>query len=822
MEQATLDSVAVTKEQILIDYRIAWESRHASLLARKEVFMGKAKFGITGDGKELAQIALARAFRKGDWRSGYYRDQTVVAALGELTWQQYFAQIYAHTDLEAEPNTGGRMMNGHYATRHLDEQGHWLPQTPRYNNASDISPTAGQIPRSIGLGYASKLYRQNPDLQQFSDFSIQGNEVCFATIGDASTSEGMFFEAINAAGVLQIPVVFSVWDDGYGISVPIRYQTTKESISEALAGFQRTAEKPGLEIITVKGWDYPGLVEAYQKASELARTQHVPCLVHVQEVTQPQGHSTSGSHERYKSKERLEWEVEMDCNRQFRQWILENGYATEAELTAIENEAAKVAKVGRDAAWQAYLASLKPDFDAAMELLAQAARESRSGEEVMALRSALQKTQNPLRSDVIEAVKQAIRALRFEETPTKPLLIDWINRTKHENWVRFNTFLYSQSDESPLRVTPVAPQYAEDAPFLDGREILNKNFEALFAQDPRIFAIGEDVGKIGDVNQGMAGLQAKFGELRVTDTGIRESTIIGQGIGTALRGLRPIVEVQYVDYMLYTLATLSDDLACLHYRTAGGQKAPVIVRTRGHRLEGVWHSGSPMAVLLHALRGMHMIVPRNLTQAAGFYNTLLRGDDPALVVEPLNMYRSKERLPTNLGDFCLPLGHPEILREGRDLTIVTYGSMCRIVLEAAEQLAQVGIEAEVIDVQTLIPFDLPHMVAESVQKTNRLLVADEDMPGGASAFMLHKILDEQKVFRFLDSEPRTMSAHPHRPAYTTDGDYFSKPNTEDVFDVAYEMLHECDPRRYPALGYEISDWSFSGSRWWKENDSVQE
>lgn len=818
MKEAALDHLSLTKELILADYRTVWESRHVSLLARKEVFMGKAKFGVTGDGKELAQVAMAHAFRKGDWRSGYYRDQTVVAALGELTWQQYFAQLYAHTDIDAEPNTGGRMMNGHYATRHLDERGHFLPQTTRYNNASDISPTAGQIPRAVGLGYASRLFRENPGLQYLTDFSDHGNEVCFATIGDASTSEGMFLEAINAAGVLQIPVIFSVWDDGYGISVPIRYQTTKESISEALAGYQRTDEKPGLEIITVKGWDYIRLIEAYRKASFLARTEHVPSLVHVEEVTQPQGHSSSGSHERYKSRERLAFEVEMDCNRQFRLWILENGYATAEELDAVEAEAAKTARTARDLAWKAYLESLRPDLDSALEGMARAARDSRAGDDILAIRAHLQKLQNPLRSDVIEAVKQTVRTLRFEEIPAKQVLVDWLNRTKHENWKRFNTFLYSQSDESPLRVPVVPPVYEADSPMLDGREIINRNFDALLARDPRIFAIGEDVGKIGDVNQGMAGLQAKFGELRVTDTGIRESTIIGQGIGAALRGLRPVVEVQYVDYMLYPLATLSDDLACLHYRTAGGQKAPVIVRTRGHRLEGVWHSGSPMAVLLHALRGMHMVVPRNLTQAAGFYNTLLRGDDPALVIEPLNGYRIKEPLPSNLGEFCLPLGEPEVLREGTDLTIVTYGSMCRIVMEAAEQLATVGIEAEVIDAQTLIPFDLHHRILASVQKTNRLLVTDEDMPGGASAFMLHKILDEQKAFRWLDADPQTLTAHPHRPAYTTDGDYFSKPNTEDIFDVAYAMLHESDPRRYPSLGYEISDWSFSGSRWWKAQE----
>ncbi|MFT4030889.1 MAG: thiamine pyrophosphate-dependent enzyme [Siphonobacter sp.] len=818
MEEATLDNIALTKEQVLTDYRLAWESRHASLLVRKEVFMGKAKFGIAGDGKELAQIALVRAFRKGDWRSGYYRDQTVVAALGELSWQEYFAQLYAHTDVEAEPNTGGRMMNGHYATRLLDEQGQWMPQTTQHNIASDISPTAGQMPRSIGLGYASKLYRANPQLHAFTNFSISGNEVCFTTIGDASTSEGMFLEAINAAGVLQIPVIFSVWDDGYGISVPTIYQTTKESISEALAGYQRTAEKPGLEIFTVKGWDYPGLLEAYQKAAELARTEHIPSLIHVQEVTQPQGHSSSGSHERYKSKERLAWETEMDCNRQFRLWILANGFAEAEELDSIEAQALKTAKAARDAAWKAYNDSLKPDFDSAIEAITLAARESKNSEEILAIRADLQRTSNPVRSNVIEAVKKTVRVLRFEAVQSKQLLMHWLDRTKHENWKRFNTFLYSQAADSPLRVEVVPPVYEDDAPRIDGREIINKNFEALFQKIPQLFAIGEDVGKIGDVNQGMAGLQEKFGEIRVTDTGIREMTIIGQGIGTALRGLRPIVEIQYVDYILYALATLSDDLACLHYRTAGGQKAPVIVRTRGHRLEGVWHSGSPMAVLLHALRGMHVIVPRNLTQAAGFYNTLLRGADPALVIEPLNAYRNKEQLPSNLGDFCLPLGQPEILREGTDLTIVTYGSMCKIVLEGAAQLAKVGIETEVIDVQTLIPFDLNHVIGKSVQKTNRLLVTDEDMPGGASAFMLHKILDEQKVFRWLDSDPQTMTAHPHRPAYTTDGDYFSKPNTEDVFDVAYAMMHESDPGRYPALGYEISDWSFSGSRWWKVNN----
>jgi pyruvate/2-oxoglutarate/acetoin dehydrogenase E1 component/TPP-dependent pyruvate/acetoin dehydrogenase alpha subunit len=809
------EGIALSREQVLRDYRLAWESRHASLLVRREVFAGKAKFGIAGDGKELAQIALARHFRPGDWRSGYYRDQTMMAALDQLTWTQFFAQLYAHTDITAEPNTGGRMMNGHYATRLLDERGQWLDQTLRKNTASDISPTAGQIPRSLGLAYASKLYRHNPELTALSSFSRGGNEICFATIGDASTSQGMFFETMNAAGVLQVPLLMSVWDDGYGISVPVEYQTTKGSISKALAGLQRTDDEPGVELFCVKGWDYVALLETYQRAAQLCREQHVPCLVHVEEVTQPQGHSSSGSHERYKSKERLAWEAEYDCNRQFRRWILENGTATADELDAIEAEAAKTAKTARDTAWKEFNESLRPDYERALDLLRQAAEHSAAASEIQAIRTQLQQTPNPLRSDAIAAIKQVVRLMRFEESAEKDALVTWLDRTKTENWTRFNSYLYSQSDESPLRVEAVPAQYADDAPLLDGREVINKNFEALFARDPRVFALGEDVGKIGDVNQGMAGLQAKFGELRVTDTGIRETTIIGQGIGAALRGLRPITEIQYVDYLLYALPTLSDDLACLHYRTAGGQKAPLIIRTRGHRLEGVWHSGSPMGVIVHSLRGIHVGVPRNLTQAAGMYNTLLRGDDPALIVEPLNGYRLKERLPSNLGDFCVPLGEPEVLREGTDLTIVTYGSMCRIVLDAAEQLAKVGIECEVIDVQTLIPFDLNHRVLESIRKTSRLLVTDEDMPGGATGFILHKILDEQDAWRWLDSAPRTLTARPHRPAYTTDGDYFSKPNVENVFDAAYELLHEANPQQYPWMyqnwgSFRVSSRTFQG------------
>lgn len=791
--------IALTRQEILRDYRLACESRQCSLLVRREVFAGRAKFGIYGDGKELAQLALARAARRGDWRSGYYRDQTFVVAVGDLTWEQYFAQLYGHTDVTADPHAGGRMMNGHYATRVLDEQGHWRNQLQTINSAGDISPTAGQIPRAVGLGYASKLYRQNPALATFTQFSDHGNEVCFATIGDASTAQGMFFEAINAAGVLQIPVVFSVWDDGYGISVPVELQTTKGSISKALAGFQRTDDEPGFEIFTVKAWDYLALIETYDRATRLARTEHVPCLVHVEEMTQPQGHSSSGSHERYKTKERLEWEKEFDCNAHFRRWILQNGYATDDDLTAIEEAAVKTARQARQAAWNAYLASMKDDYDEAVTLLGQAATDFPALGEIKAAADELRTAQNPIRHDAVAAVKKAIRALRLTDSPAKKALVGWLKRAETENWNRFHSYLYSQSDESPLRVPPVPATYADDAPVVDGREIINLAFDAILARDPRVFILGEDVGQIGDVNQTLHDLQRKYGDLRLTDTGIRETTIIGQGIGAALRGLRPVVEVQYLDYILYPFATLSDDLACLHYRTVGGQKAPVIVRTRGHRLEGVWHSGSPIGLILNGLRGLVVCVPRNMTQAAGMYNTLLRGDDPALVIESLNGYRLKERVPENLADFCLPLGEPEVLREGDDLTIVTYGSMCRIVLEAAEALAAVGIRAEVIDAQTLLPFDLHFRILESVKKTNRLLVADEDMPGGGSAFILHKILDEQGAWRWLDSAPQTLTAKPHRPAYTTDGDYFSKPNAEEVFDVAYALLHEADPTRFPAL-----------------------
>ncbi len=760
---------------------------------------GRAKFGIFGDGKELAQLAAARAFDRGDFRSGYYRDQTFVAALGELRWSEFFAQLYAHTDLAADPNTAGRSMNGHFATRWLDDQGQWRNQTELYNSVCDIAPTAGQLPRAIGLAYASKLFRNNHALDGMTNFSRQGNEIVFGTIGDASTSQGMFWESMNAAGVLQIPLLMSVWDDGYGISVPVEYQTTKGSISKALAGFQRDTYDKGFEIFTVKGWDYVALLETYQQAAHICRTQHVPVLVHVQELTQPQGHSTSGSHERYKSKERLAWEAQHDCNLTFRQWILENGYATNEELESIEADAKEVAKKARISAWNAYQQSMKGDFDEAVDLLQQAARHNAKSADLMAIREELRKTPTPLRRDAVTAIRKAIRLLRTDTGTAPQLLRHWLTKTNTENEDRFSSYLYSQSPESPMLVEGVPAHYADDAPVLDGYLLMQHYFDSLFARDARLVALGEDVGQIGDVNQGFAGLQEKYGEIRITDTGIRETTIIGQGIGMAMRGLRPIVEIQYFDYIYYALATLTDDLATLHYRTKGGQKAPLIVRTRGHRLEGIWHSGSPMGTMISSLRGIHVLVPRNMTQAAGFYNTLLKGDDPGLIIESLNGYRLKEKLPDNLNEFCVPLGVPEILREGTDVTVITYGSMCRIVVEAAGQLAQIGISIEVIDVQTLLPFDVHHRLVDSIKKTNRVLFADEDVPGGASAYMMQQVVETQNAYRYLDSAPRTLSAKAHRPPYGSDGDYFSKPSVDDVVETVYAIMSETEPARFPTL-----------------------
>lgn len=798
-EAKTRYSQARVKE-ILSDYRLAVESREASIIGRKEVFMGKAKFGIFGDGKEVAQIAMAKVFRHGDFRAGYYRDQTFMFAIGELTVQQYFAQLYAHTDVEADPASGGRLMNGHYATRMLDENGKLKNLADLKNSSGDISPTAGQMPRLLGLAYASKLFRNNPQLHPLTHLSRNGNEIAFGTIGNASTSEGMFFEAINAAGVLQVPMLTSVWDDGYGISVPQEYHTTKASISKALAGFQRTADEKGLEIITVKGWDYPALIEAYEKAERICREEHVPVLLHVEALTQPQGHSTSGSHERYKSKERLAWEAEFDCNKKMREWIINDVMVLPEEVDSIEREAKLSAKQARDQAWKAFMNDITKDQVFITEMIKEALSESQEKAELEEISTELNRTINPTRLDTMKAAKKALRLLRdHPEMPSRLRLIEWVRQEEIANFDRYSSHLYSQSEESALNVPRVHPLYSEDASVVDGREVLQMCFDAALGRDPRVLAFGEDVGKIGDVNQGFAGLQQKHGELRVTDTGIRECTIIGQGIGLAMRGLRPIAEIQYLDYFIYALATLSDDLATLRYRTKGGQRAPLIIRTRGHRLEGVWHAGSPMGMILHSLRGIYVLVPRNMTQAAGFYNTMLKSDDPCLIIECLNGYRLKEKLPDNIGEFTVPLGVPEVLREGDDFTLVTYGSMCRIAMEAARALDEAGISCEVIDVQTLLPFDIHHAIVDSVKKTNRVAFADEDVPGGATSFMMQEVLEGQNAYQYLDSKPITITGKQHRPAYASDGDYFSKPNAEEIFDQIYAVMHEADPKKYPRL-----------------------
>ncbi len=807
---STLTNLSVTKEvktkfsqtkvkEILSDYRLAVESREASLIGRKEVFMGKAKFGIFGDGKEVAQIAMAKVFRKGDFRAGYYRDQTFMFAIGELTVQQYFAQLYAHTSLGADPASAGRLMNGHYATRFLDDQGRFINLTETRNSSADISPTAGQMPRLLGLAYASKLFRQNPVLQEFSSLSNKGNEIAFGTIGNASTSEGMFFEAVNAAGVLQVPMLVSVWDDDYGISVPQEYHTTKLSISKALSGFQRTATEKGFEILTVKGWDYIGLIEAYQRAEVICREEHVPVLFHVEEMTQPQGHSTSGSHERYKSKERLAWEVEHDCIRRMRQWIINEVMILPEEMDAIEKEAKASARQAKERAWKAFANDVRKDQNKVTEILESAIQQGNNSAEITSIRNDLVKAINPTRLETMRAAKKAIRYLAAGDSEAKLKLTEWLRNAETDNFDRYSSHLYSSSAESALNVDRVDAVYSDASPLVDGREVLQACFDAALARDPRVLAFGEDVGKIGDVNQGFAGLQNKHGELRVTDTGIRECTIVGQGIGVALRGLKPIAEIQYLDYLIYALPTLSDDLACLYYRTKGGQKAPLIVRTRGHRLEGVWHAGSQVGMLLSSLRGVYIISPRNMIQAAGFYNTMLRSDDPSVIIECLNGYRLKERLPDNIGEFTVPLGVPEILKSGTDVTIVTYGSMCRIVMEAAEDLERFGISCEVIDVQTLLPFDIHQSILDSVKKTNRVVFADEDVPGGATAFMMQKVMEEQGAYHYVDSKPVTITAKEHRPAYASDGDYFSKPNAEDVFEKVYKVMEEVEPTKFTPL-----------------------
>lgn len=795
----TLPDITVDTSEILGDYKLAVTSREASLIGRKEVFMGKAKFGIFGDGKEIAQIAMAKVFRNGDFRSGYYRDQTFMLAIGELTLEAYFAQLYAHTDITKDPASAGRQMNGHFATRMIDETGSLKDLTKEKNSSADISPTAGQMARLVGLAWASMLFRNNKGLKKYKHLSDSGNEVAFGTIGNASTSEGVFLEAINAAGVLQIPLVISIWDDNYGISVPQKYHTTKCSISKALAGFQRNKKEPGIEIFTVKGWDYPGLLKTYEEAATLAREQHIPVMIHVEEMTQPQGHSTSGSHERYKSKERLVWESEFDCIKKMREWIIDNGIAIESELDEIEKEAKTEAKKSRNNSWKKYLDEILEWQNEVLTFIEKAASESNQKDNLNGLKHELSSVINPVKADIIRTAKKTMRLLRFENLPVKKDLVQWIKQFEEKSFEDYSSHLYSETSKSALLVQRIAPEYIENSKIVDGRQVLQACFDHALKRDPRVFAFGEDLGKIGDVNQAFAGLQDKYGELRVIDTGIREDTIIGQGIGTAMRGLRPIAEIQYLDYIYYALQTLSDDLATLQYRTKGGQKAPLIIRTRGHRLEGIWHSGSHMGVILHSLRGIYVLVPRNMTKAAAFYNTMLKSDDPALIIECLNGYRLKEKLPENIGKITEPLGVPEVIREGTDVTIVTYGSMCRIVQEAASQLQEVGISAEIIDVQTLIPFDRHHAIVESIKKTNRVVFADEDVPGGASAYMMQKVLEEQDAFIYLDSLPVSVTAADHRPAYGSDGDYFSKPNVEQVFDKVYELMSEADPEKYPGI-----------------------
>ncbi len=786
------------KLQILHDYELAVLSRTCSLIGRKEVLTGKAKFGIFGDGKELPQLAMARAFQDGDFRSGYYRDQTFMMALGLLKPKDFFHALYATTDIEKEPMSAGKQMGAHFLTYSLNEDGSWKDLTKQKNSSADISCTAGQMPRLLGLAQASKLYRSLKGLNA-DKFSNNGNEVAWGTIGNASTSEGMFFETVNAGGVLQVPMVISIWDDGYGISVPAKYHTTKEDISKVLNGFRRNENDLGYELIKVKGWDYTALMHVYSNAADIAREEHVPVVIHVTELTQPQGHSSSGSHERYKNTERLEWEFENDCNKRFREWIITSGIATEEELYSIEKSIKNEVKLAKKEAWSEYLSEHLPLKKTLVAYLEQAAQKSENRKFITKIKNDLIAIDEPLKKDLAMAARKSLRYLIGNQSEEKLAIKNWIDNFMLQSQPKYSNNLYSELPNRATNIAAVAPAYDAETGMVDGRIILRDNFDRLLQKYPEALIFGEDSGAIGDVNQGLEGLQKKYGELRVADTGIRETTIIGQGIGMALRGLRPIAEIQYLDYIFYAMPTLTDDLACLRYRTSGKQKAPLIVRTRGHRLEGIWHSGSPMGGLVHLLRGMYILSPRNMTQAAGFYNTLMKSDEPALVIESLNGYRLKEPLPKNLGDFCTPIGVVETLKEGNDITLVSYGSTLRIVSQVAEELREVGIEAEVIDAQTLMPFDIAHDTVKSVMKTSRLLVIDEDVPGGCAAYLLNEIVEKQGGYAYLDSAPQTLTAKAHRPAYGSDGDYFSKPNAEDIFEKVYQIMHEADPEDYPKL-----------------------
>jgi pyruvate/2-oxoglutarate/acetoin dehydrogenase E1 component/TPP-dependent pyruvate/acetoin dehydrogenase alpha subunit len=785
------------RENILEDYKTAVTSRECSLLGRREVLTGKAKFGIFGDGKELPQLAWARAFKEGDFRSGYYRDQTFMMAINKLSIPQFFSGLYAHSDIEHDPMSAGKQMGGHFSTHSLDNNGNWKNLLQQKNSSADISPTAGQMPRLLGLAQASQIYRQVPNIPA-ANFSNNGNEVAWGTIGNASTSEGLFFETINAAGVLQVPMVISVWDDEYGISVHAKHQTTKESISKIVSGFQRDDEDKGYEILEVRGWDYPALVDTYERAGAIARQEHVPVIVHVTELTQPQGHSTSGSHERYKDEARLNWERANDCNLKFKEWLISQGMATREELDALDKSIKKEVRDGKKIAWNAFSKPIQTGKQEVIKLLKQIKAKSINGNFITPLIDDLLENTEPYKSDALKTARKALRYVITEEIPEKEALKQWIGNFIAKSQHDYSSHLYNETQSVATAIEEMLPEYNQEKA-VDGRVVLRDNFDAILGNHPNTLIFGEDAGAIGDVNQGLEGLQEKYGVLRVADTGIREATIIGQGIGMAMRGLRPIAEIQYLDYILYAVQILSDDLATLRYRSHGRQKAPLIVRTRGHRLEGIWHSGSQMGALIHLLRGMYILTPRNMTKAAGFYNTLLESDEPALVIECLNGYRLKEPLPSNPGKYKTPIGVVETVKEGSDITVVSYGSTLRIVEEVAQELVTVGIDIEIIDAQSLLPFDLKHDVVKSIQKTNRILVVDEDMPGGASAYLLQQILEEQNAYQYLDSKPQTLSAKAHRPAYGTDGDYFSKPSAEDIFEKIYGMMHETDPDGYPVL-----------------------
>jgi len=794
----------LTKKEILSDFRLAHLSRQIALLGRKEVLSGKAKFGIFGDGKEVAQIAYAKSFQKGDWRSGYYRDHTFVMAMGLLSAEQFFYQLYGQTDERLNPGSAGRNFNNHFASLSLNPDGSWNDFASMKNSCADLSPTAGQMPRLVGLGYASKLFKENKELHALDHLSDKGNEVAFGTIGDASTAEGMFFETVNASAVLQIPVAIAVWDDGYGISVTKDLQIVKESISEALQGFEKKGKNNGIKVYKARGWNYPELVDVFKKGINACRKDHIPVLFHIDEMVQPFGHSTSGSHERYKSKERLDWEAEHDPLVKMEQWILSEKIASRNEVEQIKDASAKEAKEAKDRAWENYAEPIRKERDELLSIIDNRTCncENEDVDKIGILSRDLKKIMHPIRKDVQSAAKRIMRNLCSTCPVRKELqsaISAWLKQYSEDNYQRYSTLLYNESDRSALKVSPLSPEYSDAPKMVNGREIIRDNFDALFERNPRLVTFGQDSGKIGDVNKGLEGLQDKYGSLRVTDAGIRETTIIGQGIGLALRGLRPIAEIQYFDYLLYGLATLSDDLATLHWRTKGAQAAPVIIRTRGHRLEGIWHSGSPLSMVINSIRGIYVCVPRNMTQAAGMYNTLLEADDPALVIEPLKGYGLKEPRPDNMGEFRVPLGLSEILIEGTDLTLVTYGSCVRIAETAVEQLEEFGISVELIDVQTLLPFDREGVIGRSLEKTNKVVFFDEDVPGGATSYMMKMVLENQKAYFHLDAEPKTLTAHEHRPAYSSDGDYYSNPNAEDVFDTVYEIMHEYEPEKYPAL-----------------------